>query len=472
MKLFFLTAILIISTFRILPQNQEYITVAGDSLVGRFVNGESVREVYGNVVLTQGDVVITCQKAVQFISRNDAELIGNVVARQDSLTIETPHAFYSGNKRLAQSTSGVILDDKKVILTADQGDYYFNDDRAYFRFNVRLFDTVSTLTSEELTYFKNEDRMIAVTDVKIIDAENIIRADSLEYLRNERITHANYNVSIRSLVNNIVIYGDHLEDYAHDYYTLIDKNPLLIEIDTSYVRKDSLTAETPDSMVLQLDTLIISAMMMESYRDTINTFYAKDSVQIWRGNFASRNNYSVYYRNEDKIVTQKVNYTEIKPALWYDFSQLTGDSIIIFIRENKLRLLQIFNNAFLLSESPDYRGRYDQISGTRIYIFFDEGDINRTEIYGNLLSIYYLYEEDETNGLTKSSSVDGTIVFENKKVSEVRLFGSPASEYYPENQVSGKEQSFTLPQFILYTNRPAKESVLAGRRNLIYYNME
>lgn len=450
----------------------DYITVAGDSLVGRFVNGESVREVYGNVVLTQGDVVITCQKAIQFISRNDAELIGNVVVRQDSLTIETPHAFYTGDKRLAQSTSGVILNDKKVILSADDGDYYFNENRAYFRSNVKLFDTVSTLTSDELTYFKNEDRMIAVYDVRIIDSENIIRADSLEYLRKERITYADNNVSIRNLINNIIIYGDHLEDYALDFYTVIDENPLLVQIDTSFVKNDSISDENPDSIVMQLDSLIISSLKMESYRDTLDVFYAKDSVQIWRGNFASRNNYTVYFREEDKIVTQKVGYTEIKPALWFENSQLTGDSINIFIRENRLRLVEIFNNAFLLSENQVNKGRYDQISGEKIFIFFEDGEINKTEIYGSLLSIYYMYEGDETNGLIKSSSSSGVIMFEDKKASVVDLKGSPATEYYPENQVMGKELSFTLPQFILYPNRPNKESILSGSRNLFLYNRE
>jgi lipopolysaccharide export system protein LptA len=448
-------------------QQEDFMTVTGDSLVGRMVGGESIREVFGNVVLKQGDVVITCQRAVQYLSRNDAELIGNVVVRQDSLTIETPHAFYLGNRRIAQSTSGVRLNDMKVILTADEGDYYFNEDRADFRNNVHLFDTVSTLTSEELVYFKNEDRMIAVRNVTVLDPENIIKADSLEYLRLDRITYATDNVSIRNLVNNIVIYGDHLEDYAQQFYTIIDRNPLLIQIDTSYVRVDTLEAGDPDYVQMRLDTLIISSLVMESFRDTLNTFYARDSVQIWRGNFASRNNYTVYHRNIDLITTRKVPYTTVKPALWFEDSQLTGDSINIYIRENRVRLLEVFNNSFLLSESPDFRGRYDQVSGERIFIHFEDGVIDKTEVFGNVLSIYFMYEEDVTNGLTKSSASSGLIVFEESKVSEVHLYGSPASEYYPENQVTGKELSFTLPQFTLYINRPVKESIIAGRRNLI-----
>ena len=55
------------------PQQGRMITVIGDSLVGKMVNGESTREVYGNVNILQGNVKITCDKAIHFISRNEAE---------------------------------------------------------------------------------------------------------------------------------------------------------------------------------------------------------------------------------------------------------------------------------------------------------------------------------------------------------------------------------------------------------------
>jgi hypothetical protein len=45
-------------------------------------------------------------------------------------------------------------------------------------------------------------------------------------------------------------------------------------------------------------------------------------------------------------------------------------------------------------------------------------------------------------------------------VSAVRLYGSPNSEYYPENKVEGKELSFTLPEYVFYKNRPTKKELL------------
>jgi lipopolysaccharide export system protein LptA len=461
----YLILLLSLFTLNIYAQQDEYITVVGDSLVGRVVNGESIREVYGNVVLTQGDVVITCNKAIQYLAKNEAELIGNVVAKQDSLTITTEEAHYFGDLKKATSTSGVTLDDKKVILTADSGDYFFIEDKAVFATNVKLFDSTATLTSEGLIYYKEEDRMIAVDSVIIIQEENIIKADSLEYFRNTRITFASKNVSILNPGNNVQIFGDHLEDYAETHYTIIDENPLLIQIDTSYSqRADTLVRGIIDTVqIIRIDTLVIISITMEAWRDTIDLFKATDDVKIVRSGFASINDFTLYQRDEGKIITNKINASANQPVLWYENSQLTGDSVTIYLRENQIKVLDVFNNAFILSQNEMYPARFDQTSGERVILNFEAGELTSTEIYGGVLSIYYMYEDKKPNGLTKSSSQSARIVIEEKEVSEVRLYGSPESEFYPEHQVNGKEQSFTLPLFKFFDNRPDKENLLKGR---------
>jgi lipopolysaccharide export system protein LptA len=456
---------IILSVLPAFSQQEEYITVIGDSLIGKVIEGESIREVYGDVVLRQGNVVITCDKAIQFISRNEAELIGNVVSKQDSLTIYTEKGFYYGNERRAESSTGVKLDDQKVILTADSGDYFFNEDKAYFKSNVKLYDTTATLTSNELIYFKNENRMIAVNNVKIVQGLNTIESDSLEYFRDTRITFAYYNIKISNEENNVLIFGDHLEDYANEHYTIVDKNPLLIQADTSYVAiNDTSDAMKPEEIIynIRIDTLVIKSLFMEAWRDTSDIFKATDSVRIVRSEFASLNDITTYFRSEDKIITERINRERRQPIIWYENSQLTGDSIAIHLRENQIRLLEVFNNSFLLSQSPEYPFRFDQISGERIFIFFEDGKLYKTEVYDGVLSIYYMYEEGLPNGLTRSSSQTATINIEDSEVTEVRLYGSPKSEYYPENQVKGKELEFTLPRFKTYGSRPLKRDLISN----------
>lgn len=424
-------------------------TIIGDSLVGKIINGENVREVIGNVILTQGNIKITCDRATQFLASNNAILEGNVIVTQDTLTIYTDEGFYNGNERIAHSTSGVKLNDKKVILTAQNGDYFFNDNKAFFSGNVKLYDTVNTLTSNQLTYFKNEEKAIAVGNVEIRDTVNIILADSLDYFRKDKITFAEKNVRVIDTKNNSVIYGNHLEDYGKMKYSLMTNFPLLIQIDTTGGIKDS---------------LIISSRTMESYNDSSQKFLAIDSVRIVRGEFASKNNYSIFFRQEGKIVTMKRIPEENFPVLWYELTQLTGDSIQIFLTNNKLDSIQVFKNGFILSQNKTYANRYDQISGDQITVYFDSLGISRTDVNGNVLSIYYTYENEDPNGLTKSSAQKAKIIFKDKKVDIVKLYGSPISDYYPENLVEGNELSYTLPAFIIVKGRPTKEELLKNKK--------
>jgi hypothetical protein len=303
--------------------------------------------------------------------------------------------------------------------------------------------------------------MISVGNVRIVDSANVIDADSLDHYRRDRITIANRNVRIRNLTNNVVIYGDHLEDYSEKYYTLIDENPLLVQIDTTFIKHTDTTESVInfDSVTIRLDTLIIKSLIMESFRDTLNLFRAIDSVEIIRGGFASSNDLTSYFRDNETIITSRVGRGARQPILWNENTQLTGDSIVILLKDNRIKLLEVISNAFINSQSVDFPKRFDQISGDIVLMHFEQDQIQLTEVSGSVYSIYYLYEEEYPNGVNKSSSQTAKIYFEDKKVTEVHLYGAPVSEYYPEHQVRGKEESFSLPQFIFHENRPVKEQL-------------
>ena len=436
--------ILIISYSQIFSQDSnELVKITGDSLVGKVVLGNNIREVIGNVVMTQGDVRITCDKAIQFIARNEVELIGNVVATQDTIIIKTDSAFYSGRLKYALSHSGVELNDGQADLTAKNGYYYFNQKKAYFYENVVLIDSSNKLESQKLTYYDITDKAEAWENVRITDSLSSIEADSLIHYREIKTTIAYRNVKITN--NNSTIIGEKLEDFSKNNITKISGKPVLFQIDTT------------DSGVI--DTLIIAADYMEAIKGKNERLIAKDSVKIIRGNFSAVNDYSIYYRNDKKLFTYKLNEDKKSPVIWYDNTQLVGDSIFVYLNENELGWINIISDALILSENDAEKFRYDQVSGNNIKLFFNDSKLSRTEVNGNILSIYYLLEDNKPNGLIKSSAQDAKLYFTNNLVSNVKLYGSPETEYHPEPVIIDKEKEFTLPTFILYNNRPNKKEL-------------
>lgn len=423
--------------------NNEIIRVVGDSLIGRVENGISYREVIGNVVMTQGNVRVTCDRTIQNITTNSAELIGNVVVTQDTILILSEKGYYFGNEKFIFSDTTVTLEDGHVVLTADSGYYFFDLKKAVFNSNVQLVDSVNILNADKLTYFNDTQRAIAIGNVDISDSTSTIFCDSLNHLRETNISHAFHNVKIINLGQQLTIYGNELFDEGENNYTRIEGDPLLIKVDS-----------TDNGSV---DTLFISADLFEVIEDSSQKLIATDSVKIIRGDLLSVNNYSILFRQENKLVTYKRKEDKDAPVLWYTNSQIVGDSMTIYINNNSLDSIEIRDNAHILSKNENYEFRFDQISGENIHLYFGSEGLEKTVVKTDVLSIYYLYDNQTPNGVMKASSNSAKMEFENNSIVVVSMYGSVESEYHPENLVTGKELDFTLPSFIIYKNKPKKE---------------
>ncbi len=453
--LFTLISICIYAGFMSAQVSSDLLQVTGQRLIGKTLNGENVREVHGNVIMTQGNIRITCDSAVQFLANNTADLMGHVVVTQDSILIKTDRGFYYGDTKVAYSTSGIWLTDKHFQLTSQNGYYYFNEKKSDFAVNVKMVDSLSTLLANRLFYFNDENKGIAFGNVQVRDTASTLFTDSLVFYRKSKTSHAFNNVRVYDPKNHLALFGDRLENIDSLKYSKITGQPFMVKIDT-----------TADG---KLDTLFISSREMESIGDSSKKLIATDSVKILRGDFSSVNGQTFYFQQGDKLEIFKREKDERAPVIWNDQTQLVGDSIDIFLKKNRLDWIDVRANASIINIDKDSLFRYDQISGKNLKLFFGENGLERTEVEGNVLSIYYLYEKDQPNGLLKSSAERAKIFFKDKKVNDVKLYGKPVSEYHPENLIEGKEKDFTIPTFRLYKNKPVKREMLAARKNLLYY---
>src|SRR5688572_15363669 len=110
----FLILTLVLGIFTICGNiySQDKITLNhADSLVGKTINGEQVREATGNVSMTHNNVQITCNRVLQYYDQNKAELFGNVRVVKDTVTITAPTGTYYGNEGKVVCPNGAVLTD-------------------------------------------------------------------------------------------------------------------------------------------------------------------------------------------------------------------------------------------------------------------------------------------------------------------------------------------------------------------------
>ena len=397
--------------------------LSADQLTGRTVGDVQMRELIGNVRMMQDSVLISCDRAIQNITRNSAELRGNVVIRQDTLELRTERGFYNGDTRLASSRSGVWLNDGHVTLTAKIGTY----------------DT---------------DRKIAdfVNDVTVEDTAATITARKMRYIRDSSLVVAHDSVRIRFKDENVLIVSDSVRHYPDAQRSEFYHDPILWQVDTAYVAYDDYLMEI-DS--LDLDTLFIAADFMLALRDSANTFLTEGNVRLVREGLAARSASALFHRSDSLI------HLRGDPILWYDENQITGDSITAQLADNKLRQLDVVGAAFSASRSkpaesdtlypPD---RFDQTSGKRIQMFFTDGEAERIRVEETAISLYYLYDDGALNGVRRESSDLIIIDFKDGQVDELRSIRGVEGTYYPEKYVTGSESTYNLDGFEWREDRP------------------
>src|SRR4030095_4720245 len=460
----FISALLFYS---IICYSQDKITLHyADSLVGKTINGEQVREAIGNVSLSQGNVKITCGRVIQYYDQNKAELYGNVKVVQDTMTILAPSGTYYGNESKVVCSNGATLTDPRTTLKANYGVYLFNQDLANFRGNVRITDNKSyTITSDELDYYRSVQKSYGRGNVKVVSDSSVIYCDNLiyekligistatgdvkiesdstvitsnkaTYYEFEKKSIAEENVKIDFLNKDAVVYGNYAENYEKTNYSFVRGSARLVQIET----KDGKT-----------DTTFIFSKKMESFRNNPEHYIARDSVKTIRNDFLSDSEIGYYFRDisgKGGVISLSGN-----PVVWKEDLQVTGDSVYAFFKED-IDDIYINKSAFALQPNTGYSDRYDQISGVFMHLKFLENQINYIQVDTNAASIYFIYDSENPNGANHSNGEVIKLFFKEKKIDVVKIFGKPTGTYFPENLINTSE--LRLLGFMVRNNKPSR----------------
>ena len=389
------------------PQSGKVIVLEhADSLVGKVIDGQDARELIGNVRFSQENVHVSCDRALEFRASGRVHLTGNVVVRDEEVTLRAPRGMFYREERRAEAFEDVQLDDGRSKLTARYGEYFVEPKRAFFRGEVVVQDSATTLRSDSLIYFRTEKRSIALGSVEIHNS-----------------------------TDNLTIKGQHFESLNNQQFSRMTMNPVMVQFDTS--------------LAGEVDTLVVRSRVMESYQDSVKCLVAIDSVRIVRSDLASVAGLAVFYTKDDSILLRK------SPLIWYQQTQVSGDSINVYLEQRRLKRVLVMGNAKAISRSDSlHPERFDQITGKQIQMHFERQMLERIEVETQAISIYHLYEDSLANGLNMTSGDRMTILFDRGKVKSIAVYGGVEGQYIPENMVKGREREHTIPGFHWREDRP------------------
>ncbi len=401
-----------------------------DSLVGSNTPGMAYRDFFGNVQLEHGDVDVRADFAKQYLELNNADLVGNVIIKQRTLTLKSPKIYYYGNSSIAKAVNGVTIKDIETFLKADEGTYNAKSRVAEFQNNVFIED----------------------------DSAKII-SDYIIHQRNNRKSDAFGNVWVVGKFTNALLHCDTLLNSPDENYSFATGNPMLMQIDSNYTKPDT-TFFSSDSLTitepyLHYDTLSIRADTMHAYRELFNERYVfVGNVEIIRGEIRATAKEAQFYKDEDYLTLSG------KPVVWYDSTQLYGDSIIIKMQKKQLRSIESYGEAIAVSRNDTLSlKRLDQLMGDKIQIDIDSSRVTAITSIGEAKSLYFFRNEEGESGADRRTTDTIKVNFDKGEIDNIAWLGMTYAEFFPETFVYGKEETYYLPLFKWNDERPKSKGI-------------
>lgn len=208
------------------------------------------------------------------------------------------------------------------------------------------------------------------------------------------------------------------------------------ELISSELAADSLLIDSIGSIpkIGQADSSLLLAKasaLDRSPRDSSNLDTARTRIvkayhhmRIFKSDLQARAD-SAYYGYPDSVIRCYGN-----PMIWAQGSQLSGDTIYMQLKNQKLDNMLLKSNAFIVSTQLD-SVKFNQVKGRKITGFFTDNKLALMYVDGNAESIYYTQEDNKINGMTKSIGARIKILFNNNEVSEILNIRKTETSYTP-----------------------------------------
>ncbi|MFK7953383.1 MAG: OstA-like protein [Ekhidna sp.] len=438
-------------------------------------DGEKVRRLEGNVVFAQETSTMYCDSSYYYVKENIMEAFGHVKIVDDSVTITSDKLIYNGTDRTSKLRDNVVYTKGEQKLVTNFLDYNMDTEVGNYYNKGTLSDTTNTLSSETGYFYSKENYALFWKNVVLIAPDYTLKSDTLRYntntkiaitegrteifTENDQVLHAkggefktrfDQSEFIDGNIETIDYYmeGDELFfDELRKYYLangnveLVAKNDdVIITGDEGFHDKNNEISKVYGNAIMkrimQFDTLYMSAdtlVSIESQYDSAKRILAYPNVKIWKRNLQGVAD-SVSYFLSDSLM-----FFYNSPVFWNNKSQITGDTIVMSIKNEEIETMTLLQSAFLISEDTIHN--FNQVSGRTMKAYFSETKIQEIDVNGNGESIYYVLDEDKPGapdlmGMNRILCSDMTIRFVEEELDNISFYIKPSARFIPPHELT------------------------------------
>ncbi len=204
----------------------------------------------------------------------------------------------------------------------------------------------------------------------------------------------------------------------------------------------------------KVDSVYLTRKIILSDTSRIRILSAFHHVKLFKSDLQGKSD-SAFYSASDSIIRLYV-----KPIIWAQASQLTGDTINLQMKNKKFDNIEAFPNAFAVNIEKGDSTHFNQAAGKKMRGFFNNDKLERLFMDGNAETIYFSRDSGKISGMQRSLSSRIKMNFKDSKLTNLVFLSKPEHRYGPPDKFS--EEDKILKGFIWKPKeRPvSKESIL------------
>ncbi len=390
-----------------------------------------------------------------------AYMKGNVMLTDGKSHLWSEEVEYNVGTKIGTYTQGGTLQDSSTTLSSNAGTYDMRAKNARFTGEVYVTNPDYNIVSDDLgyqtetkvlTFFApsvvTSDSSVLRTSCGTYDSKNQIahftcRSSILnkeQYLEADKIDH-NRQTGVGVAIGNVIaidteqhstLYCGRSDFNEKKKTTLATIKPVLKQLngkDSLFIRADTFyTAPMPrpgDTLKPVMKTIgkgKNKKQVMVTPEDTTSADSSRPRyiigyhhVIIFSDSMQGRCD-SISYIQKDSVM--KMMYD---PIMWSRNSQITGDTISLFLDSSKLKRMYVPNNGLMVSQSgPEKAQLWDQVQGKTITGNFKDNTISDMLVEPDAETIYYSTEEDGAYiGVNQASGTRMKIFFKEEGIDRI-----------------------------------------------------
>ena len=203
-----------------------------------------------------------------------------------------------------------------------------------------------------------------------------------------------------------------------------------------------------DTLAIPHDTTTIEPPVSPLPQDTIPQEPADSTYRIIKGYHKVR-----MYRSDLQAVCDSLVFNTLDscitmyydPIIWNGGQQVLGEKILIYLNDSTIEWAHIQEQALVVEQLDSIH--FNQISGREIKAYFKNGEIDYTDVIGNVLVVYYYQEEEgkELVGMNTTEASHLTAYMVDRQIEKLLITKKSNGVFYPILQLPPDKMK--LPTF-------------------------